>query len=170
MKTGSEPSRPDAIAPHGAARPRVCDQSGVRSKYGARSQISARAIAALRRDRAGAAAAEFALIVPLLLLILFGIIQMGLLIFTYGSMLNSARTGARQMAFGLTSEEQAVISSTALLPPWAAGAATITPTLDDAGLSRMAISVPGSTAAIIAFLPMPSTIDVNVAMPRAAAP
>lgn len=125
-------------------------------------------MAALRRDRRGAAAAEFALIVPLLALFLFAIIQFGLLLFTYGSMLNSARTAARDLAFGLSSEADAQASAEALLVPWAAGAATITADADDSGLARVQISVPSATAGIVRFVPVPGTLDVDVAMPRIA--
>lgn len=54
---------------------------------------------ATRRDD-GASAVEFALLVPVLLLILFGIIAMGLLLFTYITAQHAAREVARQAAVG----------------------------------------------------------------------
>src|SRR6266850_2002535 len=47
------------------------------------------------RGRRGQALVEFALVLPILLLIIFGIIDAGRLIFTMNTVGNAARTGAR---------------------------------------------------------------------------
>lgn len=52
------------------------------------------------RDRAGVAALEFALIAPILLLILLGIIQIGLTFNSYLELTNGTEAGARQFASG----------------------------------------------------------------------
>lgn len=49
----------------------------------------------VRRRTRGQALVEFALVFPLLLLMLFGIIDAGRLIYTYNTVANSARNGAR---------------------------------------------------------------------------
>ena len=50
------------------------------------------------RKREGAAALEFALVLPLLVILLFGIIDFGYLMFTVSTMNNAAREGARRGA------------------------------------------------------------------------
>lgn len=51
-----------------------------------------------RLGESGAAAVEFALILPLLLLFLFGVVQFGFLFSVYNTMVHAAREGARGMA------------------------------------------------------------------------
>ncbi|MFN3591812.1 MAG: TadE/TadG family type IV pilus assembly protein [Thermaurantiacus sp.] len=126
----------------------------------------------LPRNRCGGVAAEFAIILPVLLLLSFGIIQIGLLTYTYSSMHTSARNAARLMAFGATAE-QAGIAARAQLPPWIAAGATITPTAlevneDGVDVARVTISAAGRTAAIIGYVPMPDSITADVTMPRVA--
>ncbi len=60
--------------------------------------------AALGRD--GIAAVEFALILPVLLLFLFGIIQFGFLFSVYNTMVHAAREGARGMAVEQLTESE----------------------------------------------------------------
>jgi Flp pilus assembly protein TadG len=48
-----------------------------------------------RKARRGQAIVEFALVIPIFLLIFFGIIDAGRLIFTYNTVANAARNGAR---------------------------------------------------------------------------
>ena len=50
------------------------------------------------RSREGAAALEFALVLPLLVVVLFGIIDFGYLMFVVSTMNNAAREGARRGA------------------------------------------------------------------------
>ena len=50
------------------------------------------------RKREGAAALEFALVLPLLVILLFGIIDFGYLMFVVSTMNNAAREGARRGA------------------------------------------------------------------------
>jgi len=53
-----------------------------------------------RKGEDGQALVEFALVMPFLLFILYGIIQFGLLLNTYITVTDSARAGARQLALG----------------------------------------------------------------------
>lgn len=53
---------------------------------------------ARRRREEGQALVEFALVLPLVLLILFAIIQFGLMLNTYVTVSDAARSGARQLA------------------------------------------------------------------------
>jgi Flp pilus assembly protein TadG len=55
-----------------------------------------------RRGERGASAVEFALLLPFLLLLVGGIIDLGRLFYTQNIVVNSAREGARMMALGYT--------------------------------------------------------------------
>ena len=57
-----------------------------------------RLLRALAGHRGGASAAEFALVIPLLVTFLFGSIQYGVMMFTYNLMQDAARDTARGMA------------------------------------------------------------------------
>lgn len=57
-----------------------------------------------RRER-GAAAVEMAILLPLLLLIIAGIIDLGRLMFTQVQTANAAREGARMLALGYTNAQ-----------------------------------------------------------------
>lgn len=116
-------------------------------------------------DRSGAVAAEFALIVPLMSTMLFGVLQFGFAIYTVNAMETAARTGARQIVFG-TNFATAEAATRAALPGWVANEATVTSVVDDDGLARMTVTVPGSSAAIVGFVPMPENFTAAVAMPR----
>ena len=117
------------------------------------------------RRRSGAVAAEFALIVPLLSTLMFGVLQFGFAIYTYNAMETAARTGARQIAFG-TNTGVAEAATRAALPDWVASAATVSSIADDDGFTRLTVSVPGSSAALLGLVPMPETLTAEVAMPR----
>ena len=54
-----------------------------------------------RRDQEGAAAVEFALLLPLLVLLLFGMIEFGLAFNTRIQATNAARAGARMAVVGI---------------------------------------------------------------------
>ena len=71
-----------------------------------------------RRNDRGAAAVEFALVVPILLVMVFGIIDFGLAINRYAMVNNAAREGVREASLGATeSEIRAVVTrGTADLP------------------------------------------------------
>jgi Flp pilus assembly protein TadG len=56
---------------------------------------TAAAVARLRRAERGQAVVEFALIVPILLLIVMGILDFGRVFYTYEALANAAREGAR---------------------------------------------------------------------------
>lgn len=61
----------------------------------------------LIRDDSGSIAVEFALICPVLLLLLGGIVEGGLLLYTWGNMEHVGRQAARAVAVGAASQAQA---------------------------------------------------------------
>jgi Flp pilus assembly protein TadG len=119
----------------------------------------------LKQQRGGAAAVEMALLLPVMMLMLFGVVQLGFAIYTYNAMLNSARAGARLVVFG-TSSADAETAVRNELPGWVRPDATITITENVGGLARVQVSVPGASAALLRLVPMPTTIDADVTMPR----
>lgn len=88
---------------------RDCAQSDQRGAKTVRRASTALLRAALlrgreaARDRSGAAAVEFALVLPFLLTMLLGIIQFGITLNNYLELTNAVRTGARELAVGRTS-------------------------------------------------------------------
>jgi Flp pilus assembly protein TadG len=124
-------------------------------------------ILTLRNDRRAAAAAEMALLLPVLLGMMFGVVQLGFAGFTYSTMLNAARTGARQVTFGSVGPG-AVTAVRNQLPPWIRSQATVTVTDNVGGMARVQVSAPGSAASLIPFLPIPMPITVDITMPRVA--
>ena len=121
----------------------------------------------LRRDRSAAAAAEMALLLPALLGMTFSIIQLGFAGVTYSAMMSSARTGAREMTFGMD-DDDAEDAVRAQLPAWVRAQANIDATEDVAGMARVQITVPAARASLIPFLPFPGNLAVDITMPRVA--
>jgi Flp pilus assembly protein TadG len=58
-----------------------------------------RPLAALRKDRQGVAALEFAVVAPVLLLIMFGMAEFGIVLNQYLTLTNATIVGASQFAF-----------------------------------------------------------------------
>lgn len=108
---------------------------------------------ALRWNERGAAAVEFALVLPLLFAVLFGIIQFGALFFLHNNMVNAAREAARKLAVGdITTVAQAQATANAYLASWGL-AFTVTPTIGVA---------PGSDMIVTVTVPMKSATLIDV--------
>ncbi len=109
-----------------------------------------------------------ALLLPLMSMMICGTMQYGVLMFTYNSMLNTARNGARALAVGSASESDVVTTAKANLPGWVAAADwTITPEdTTTTGTNQVVteISVKSEKATILPLIPMPETLDVRVVM------
>lgn len=124
----------------------------------------ARRTARLLADRRGASAVELALLLPLMTLMLAGVVQYGSLYYSYNSMLNTARNGARSLSIGTATPEQVVTTAKANLPRWVPQDEwTITPSIVGTEVTTR-ISVASTHASIMHFAPMPDTLDVNVVM------
>lgn len=119
------------------------------------------------RSNAGAAAAEFALLLPLLLLLFFGIVQYGLMFFTYNNMSNAAREGARALAVGDVNAAGAKTLSENFLLAWSMPHATVQAdmtTQSGINYARVRITMPGSEAGLIKYAPAPAQISAQVLM------
>jgi Flp pilus assembly protein TadG len=58
-----------------------------------------------RKGERGAVAVEFAILLPVLLLILFGIVEFGFVFNRYTSVTHAAREGVRQLSVGATADD-----------------------------------------------------------------
>jgi len=95
--------------------PRVAHVSLTVRSASSRRPVGARtALGHLRRGDAGAAAVEFALVVPILLILVFGIVDFGLAMFSQNLVGNAAREGARTASLGGT-QAQTVQAATAAM-------------------------------------------------------
>lgn len=121
----------------------------------------------LRRDRSAAAAAEMALLLPVMIGMLFTVVELGFAGVAYNSMMSSARTGAREMTFGANAASaQSTVRSQ--LPGWVRSSATIVATENQAGMARVQITVPATQAALVGVIPFPGNLTVDITMPRVA--
>jgi Flp pilus assembly protein TadG len=118
-------------------------------------------------SRSGVAASEFALMLPLLMVILFGSLQYGIMLMTYNSMVNGARSAARAASLGDTSEADIRADLRNWLPAWVpADAATVTITNVGADDVRVDVSMPSANATVFRLGPMPATLTASVLMAR----
>jgi Flp pilus assembly protein TadG len=104
------------------------------------------------RGRSGAAAVEFAIVLPIFLLLLFGIIQFGSVLFLHNNMVNAARETARRMSVAELDAAGAEAYAANYLAGWNL---TFTVTAADPGTGStdvsVQISVPAADAALINF-------------------
>jgi len=112
------------------------------------------AISSLRACLRGASAVEFALVLPVLLLMLFGTLQVSLLMFSYAVMAGAARDATRAMAVcTFTDTGRAEAQARNNLPAWVnAGDWKFTSSIGDD--VSMTISVDPAKASVISFLPL----------------
>jgi Flp pilus assembly protein TadG len=131
----------------------------------ARRRAAARG-GALVADVRGAVAIEFAITLPLLLLLNFMILQYGFVLVTYHNMYDAARQAARQLAAGTADEAEAVAAAEALLVDWPTSWTVVAQSAATTGTDdvRVRITVPGSEAGIFGFTPMPTELAAEVVM------
>ncbi|WP_193370767.1 TadE/TadG family type IV pilus assembly protein [Pelagibius marinus] len=104
-----------------------------------------------KRGRSGSAAVEFAILLPVFLAILFGIIQFGSVMFLHNNMVNAAREAVRRMSVAELNTTEAETYARNYLAGWNLTFnvnATEPPTTTDVS---MTISVPAADAALINF-------------------
>jgi len=115
------------------------------------------------RDREGAAAVEFALVLPALLLMMFGIINFGIALNQYLELTDGVREGGRTFAISRSSATPYTSTTTAITSAAAnltAGSITITVQVNgvacttNAGCSTALTAAPGGAATVIATYPV----------------
>lgn len=122
---------------------------------------------ALRRDRRGAVAMEFALIIPVFCLLFIGTFQYGVLMFVYTAMEDTARDASRKLAIGSATRGDAELQARAALPSWVPSSSWSIVTSDPGGANAnvsTSISIPAATATVFSFAPMPDTLSASVIM------
>ena len=130
------------------ARPSGCGDAGCNG-------IGAKGLRALWRDRDGAAAVEFAFILPILLLLFSGIVQFGSVMFLENHMTNVARETSRRVAVGELAQADAASSAQQALINWGVNYEVSVATVDAGGGNQdiaVAISLPMREAALIDLL------------------
>ncbi len=118
----------------------------------------------LCRNDAGVAALEFAVILPVVLSMLAGIIQFGFVLFIENHMADIARDTARRFAVGESSQSEAVQYAQDNLLNWGVTYTVgVTPNADDVDV---VVSLPMTSAAIIDTLGLfqSGTLSVSVTM------
>ena len=135
-------------------------------------------ITSLLKDENGAPMVEFALVLPVLLLIFFGIIQFGFIMFTYNNMVQAAREAARTLAVQETTAAEAqqialnnlgfsglTFTITACAPPPVTNNCGGDPTSLDVSVT---ITVPLSEATLVDILGLFSTgvLEATVTMEK----
>ncbi len=108
------------------------------------------------RNRKGVAAAEFALILPVFVSMIFGTLEYSIMLFTYSSMQTTARDIARQVAVNNLTPSEAQAKLASRLPPWMASSATMKitqtkPADPTANIIQVNLSVPTRLASPITF-------------------
>ena len=119
-----------------------------------------RAVAALIVSRAGAAAAEFALLLPLLCTMMFGTLQVGFMMYAYNNMTSVARDVTREMAVctitDLATARNQALAKLTVETPWVPETGPegwiVTPATTGSDV-EMTIQVNPASAGIIAYLP-----------------
>ena len=120
---------------------------------------------ALGRDQRGAAAVEFAFIMPVLLVMFSGILQFGSVMFLENHMTNVAREASRQVAVGALDEDDAAEMVQNALINWGVTyQVTVTTDDDDDEDITVAISLPMSEAAIIDVLGLFETGNLSASV------
>ena len=128
-------------------------------------------ITSLLKDESGSNAVEFATVAPILLLIVLGIMQFGMILFTYNNMVQAAREAARTLA---VQETTAADAQTIALNQLAFSGLPFTVTICEpatvpcagAPLSDVSvtIAVPLSEATLVDILGLFSTGDLEASV------
>ena len=117
--------------------------------------------------RSGAAAAEFALLLPLLMTIMMGTLQVGMMMYSYNLMVATARDTARAMAVcTITTDTGAKTNMYPNLPPWVPQGSWIIDTVFGPDVS-VRVRVDITKASILSYIPFSiGQLDTYVQMKK----
>jgi Flp pilus assembly protein TadG len=127
----------------------------------------------IRNDRSGSSAFEFALVLPLFVVMMCGTLQYGILFYTWNVALNGARNAARAVAVGRTNVAGGQGMMRNALPAWVTvgGGGGIVSTVTDAPIGGevvASVQFPSSSATFLPLAPMPENVSVTVRMVKEA--
>lgn len=126
-------------------------------------------MARLARDISGSTALEFALVMPVLLLLLIGGIEFGMLMYTKNSMQNAVRDAARQLAVNYIEDSGADPLIAGEVPDWVKGKYSVAIAHSAPGdplqnLITVSTTLRASQASVVSFvIPMIGDFDVTTA-------
>jgi len=121
------------------------------------------------RDRTGTGVIEFAIVLPVLLVLVLGLAQFGIIFYDYIIVANAAATGARQFSISATDKTaytdtvNTIIASTSLTP--ALTTSNITLTVNGTACSTDASCNAALYAALIANTTPPEPTIVSISYP-----
>ena len=119
------------------------------------------------RDTRGSIAVEFALILPVFLLLMLGGLELGFVLYTGSSIQNAARNAVRQLALGTLDRDDLKASIDAAIPSWAVDAYTFSISDSDPGDKSkneitVLLAVDAAQAAPIQFLTPDGLFDFSI--------
>ena len=129
--------------------------------------VAGKILCALRMDQAGAAAVEFAFVMPILLLVFAGIVQFGSVLFLQNHMSSVARETTRRVAVGDLDQAGAVTAAQSTLINWGVTYNVNVAAIDVGGGVMdytTSISLPMRDAAIIDVLGLFQNGDLTAAV------
>ncbi len=133
----------------------------------ARKGLRGKLLRALGQDQRGAAAVEFAFIMPILLVMFSGILQFGSIMFLENHMTNVAREATRRVAVGELTEAAAATMVQGALVNWGVtySVSIATEDADDGNQDvTVAISLPLSDAALMDVLGLFETGNLSTSV------
>jgi Flp pilus assembly protein TadG len=131
-----------------------------RSRHGLRHRVR------LVADEEGVVLAEALVVIPMLVMITFGILQFSLMMFCYNSMMDAARHGAREMAVGVANETEAESTVESMLVNWPVNWSITAEDSDTTGTDevRVTVSIPMLEAGVLSILPFSGVMTARVIM------
>lgn len=119
-----------------------------------------------RRDDRGAVLVEFAIVLPFLMLILFGVVAWGISMSMMNSMYDTARSCARSVAVGAVAADAVAASPACQVTSWP-GTYTVAGQVlaGSPDLAQVTISTGNPVAFLGGVVPIPATMRAVVAMP-----
>ena len=123
-------------------------------------------LARFRRDDRGAVLVEFAIVLPFLLLILFGVVAWGISMSMMNSMYDTARSCARSVAVGAVAADAVDGNPACEVTSWP-GTYTVTGRVlpGSPDLAEVTIATGNPVAFLGGMIPIPATMQAMVAMP-----
>lgn len=119
-----------------------------------------------RRADDGGALVEFALVLPLLLTLLFGIVGWGLSLSMHNAMYDTARSCARSLAVGAIGPDDIAEAPACAIGGWVAEfdvAGRV-----EGGNAVVTVATPNPLALALPFVPMPADLTADVFLPMEA--